>query len=1377
MVSQHADLLSLAEERRRRQQEASAASAQAGRFVPTKKKEEKKKGSSPFSRFGDVARKVVPKGVRDITGAAARDVQRGYSRSQQASLGFFTGKTPGESVQQFVQGLRGEEQFSPEGLGFVRLTPEGSRERKVAAAAGQTLVDPVTLATVGFGPGIAGGLRAAGPAGRLAASLVAPVSGSSNAGVRLFSEVALGTGANLAGQYTESKDAPAPVVLASQLAGGALGLWTGNVLRGGSQTIVRDAKGMFTRNSAKAAAQEFGFNIGNRTFVPDLRPIADVRAEIRGATNEFEQTALGRATNVVVNPSKNYDSELGALHNAYTRQTTTGQQLAEVGVAAALDPHERLSALLGPGGTAGRLFDIDRKTGAVKNLRPKQANLSTHWSDVFSTVDAPRRYDMTPEQTAYWQDYRQALDEGDELLAANGLQRYKVKDNDKLYVPRVVRGVKGNEVTRPTNTRLSRLYEDAVDGVRAGIDYENDPRAVLHLYLQGVYKEVATQQFNDAMAPFLVSPKNVLNKTNPNVINDVVQAAKDLRDARKAARGERTAVIRERADVNKDILREAERGLRKNPDAGRGVEPIPQPPKVIDTADDIVVAQPTKPLPRSADAARKEIQESIAEARNFEQMLPNVTSKEGPAVTQATRDAVAAAQKKWNTAKAAYKRALDQTRNKELLPAYVFGNTQSDSLIPVGRWKGSFLPRTADYDKLAQQVDTLTGRPLPTRIDPFSRGMQDLGSAIRFTSAIGDLAMPLIHGLPLMGQNPVLWAKMAAKHYQGAIDPAVLGRYIRGHLESIQEMVQHGVPIADVEILSAATSGTGPLTRPISAAARTGVGKQTIGRFENALDTGLTVNRNILWESLKPHWDGTAEELAQYVKQMTGGLDSAANGVGATRRAWESVWMGFSPRLMRSTLALAVKAGNPSSPAGRQAARSLLGLAAFATGMAVTTNIAIGNHLGESEEQIWKRIEDTMNPLGGRKFLSIKIGDQYIGVGGQVRAIAQFVAKAVANPSGFATANQFDNPLINYYMGRGAVGVNIAGGFVEGATGGKVNVLPFESIDNISDAVGHAGTASFPFVIQAQLEAEGASNLDRATMGALGFLGGNVNQQTASQQIDDIANKVYGKPYTELSGVEQQRMEAQHADLFELKAREREEQSDRTQKQKRQALEEADTTRIDQERALADAYTHNLISAAQFRDEMKAIQRDAVVAKRTIRGDEDFKTTDANKLALSAWYDTFDRARIPGTEIVDWDVQEQLQADLFSHLTAGQQKFIDDRRVVPHDESVAWYFSNEDTIRESGYWAANDAAFARLKSRMPQGIETYSQLILAQSAAENSGNVRLAAQLRALKNAVDRISDTQQEALRRRDSSLDRALKQNGRTTKLLTRQAMTQTP
>ena len=267
-------------------------------------------------------------------------------------------------------------------------------------------------------------------------------------------------------------------------------------------------------------------------------------------------------------------------------------------------------------------------------------------------------------------------------------------------------------------------------------------------------------------------------------------------------------------------------------------------------------------------------------------------------------------------------------------------------------------------------------------------------------------------------------------------------------------------------------------------------GRQSFGRFMASYNVGLGWSRVQLLKGMRQSWKNidsadpalkaTAEaEIAQHIRNLTGALDSRALGVGPAQRAVEGMFLAFSPRLLRSTVALAKDAWfNSTSPVGRRALRSLAVLASGATSIYVQTGFALGKD--------WEDIQAGLNPLNGKRFLSHKIGDDWIGVGGQVRAISQLIAGitigAATEPSSVISMDRYNNPLLMFLSGRGAPITETVGAVAERITGR--DALPYEEIDGDLDLAKHIGTQGVPFVIQGKLEGEKALTLLAAELGA-----------------------------------------------------------------------------------------------------------------------------------------------------------------------------------------------------------------------------------------------------------------------------------------------------
>ena len=1290
----------------------------AGRTVAvasTEKADEENRFSRMASKAADVVR-MAPQGVKDVAGRTARGLVQGsrFLDTMVPGAGtVFPDWTPGTDIKEAVERIPGVGRAAGEAF-------------DIAAA-------PTTLLTAGAGAGVQTVLRSGGALGKLAALLVSPASRSSRTPVRLFSETVMGVaGTEVGEKVLEETD--------NQWAATAAGI-AGAIVAGGGLNAIAGAKAT-ARRPATAAAP---LPMGGRKFLPDLLPGSEVAKEIDpAAPSDFGTTGVGRRINAMVDPSKNIEGDIGKYALVYDRQVERGGLINEMSLQAAIDSHGKgAGPVAAPGGS---VFDVDDATGKIKNVVGNP--------DLVDFVEQRRSVQLQglrADQRDLLTDVHQWLDELNDFRAKAGLKTFKNPDKELAHVTRLVRGIRDVDDVGRTNQFLERVYETRADGIEAGVRYENDLRAILGLMGQATYREAAAKQFDDLLKPLLVSPKEVLLATRPDLSAKLTQAKKQLADARATIRTTRTDIAKESADISRERLK-ATRQL------GNAKAVLSRAQEAAKHSD----APFLKARVAAAQAKVDRLTSLVEGTGSFQKHLPMANNEVFNVPTPLTKDVLAEAKTAAKMAGQEYARELKAIRSTRVARGYIFGRSERD--IPVSVWKGKFLPTDGDFIKLAERMDTLTGVPHPVKINPFTKNLQQTADAIRLMSAAGDAAAPLVHGLPLLGQNPKLWAKATAAQYRSFANPASVGRYVRSNLETIQEMTRYGVPVGDVEQYIAAAEGRGAAA-PIHWFAGTKVGRQSLGRLEAGMDGFLTTARVEAWKSLRPIWDGTPDQLATYVRDLTGALSTKALGVGPNQRAFENVWLAFSPRLMRSTLALVAHAANPDTPQGRQAARSLLGLAAVGLLMSTATNLAISAAKGENEAQAWERITETLNPTAGGKFGTVDIGNQRIGVGGQVRAITQFVAKSLANPSGFASAGAYDNPLINFYMGRSAVGVNIAGGVFEAATDERVNVLPYESVDSLPDLMKHLGQSTLPFALQSQLEARDLSKIDRVAAGLTSLTGFSANEKSPSDRINEEAVARYQKPYAELTGEEQQVLERDRADLFALRDQQRDEFGGREQKQQRAELRLVDDTRISEERSLVDAFERNQITAKQFRDEMKAVQRDAAVLKRQIRGSFESDDADENKAALTAWYDTFDQAKIPGTEIVDWDTQEALESALLSSLTPTQLRYVDERRKSQHAEEAAWFFDNEDKIRSSGYYDTVDEAFAKYKSTMPVGIDSYSELVLAHAAATRNGDRITARQLARRKARVDSVADRAKRRARASDPELDRALLDNGRVT------------
>ena len=451
------------------------------------------------------------------------------------------------------------------------------------------------------------------------------------------------------------------------------------------------------------------------------------------------------------------------------------------------------------------------------------------------------------------------------------------------------------------------------------------------------------------------------------------------------------------------------------------------------------------------------------------------------------RDALVAQQKELKDRRAeVYKdmwneRARFQSNRTALADGALWGKHQ-DGQITIQQWRNRWLPH-ADANLITEYFKNNQA----ALISPSATlgKLTSLANSIRFLSAIGDFAMPFIQGQLILATNPGAWAKMTFSHYQAWFDPSVQARLVAQNLSDYQELARLGVPVGDPEFFSVMQTGAGGVSPgaflenryvnlpKIREGGRFLIGQNVFGRFQASYNAGLGHARVLLYQGAKEHWTGTQAELGQYIRNLTGGLDSRALGVTPGQRLAENLWLAFSPRLLRSTMAIIANGIlRPNTVQGRRSLRTLASWIAGTHGIYILSGMAMGKSLDD--------MQDGLNPLSGKRYLSHQINGDWIGVGGQVRAAMQLIGAGVlgsyGDPKGLLEPSLQDNPLLrsvfSFIEGRGAVGRSIVGGAVEAATHGSINALPFDRIDGGADYGKHLATSALPFTIQGAMEGE-----------------------------------------------------------------------------------------------------------------------------------------------------------------------------------------------------------------------------------------------------------------------------------------------------------------
>ena len=845
---------------------------------------------------------------------------------------------------------------------------------------------------------------------------------------------------------------------------------------------------------------------GSPNLVYDLPNIEDVIQQIVTIENPMMSKI---ARNIPINPSVGATTTVEKAVIAYLRQESSVDELIEVTLQAGLDSHagykklkyfvpgfedlspsQRLNITI-PVGIGRMPIKID-KDGIVEGT-------GTMWNDVFSNPGAFAD-NLTDEARAYIDDYAAIADQIENLRLSHGLEPIaKARDEGMYYIPRQLKKIDEAELLGKSDAHKTRTYETATEGMFGKYDpktgtytkqvsYLADPRETLKIHLKTMYREIQDDQLSRHLIDndIGINVTDVLKEVAPNIAARFEKATKA-----KNATKKRLAALRAKLPL----------------------DPFEVDPSLL---------------------KRSKLDWNQRKLKGYQSLINEIAATE----KQLGKDTA-----ELNRAKTIRSKKLKDIKNSKALAGNLFG--EAEDSINVTFWRNKMFTQD-DYDKLYNGIKSSYGDPTIFGLKTVGK----IGNTIRFLSSGFDLGAPFIHGLPVLFRDPVVWSQSTKAHFAAFLDPSVQSRMIRDNLKSYQEMAHYGIPVGDVEIFKALQRGGGlnpkdlerflPLAEDSRFFQDTILGKgisktyggasfataQFTGRFQASYSSFLASSRMLMWKGMRDNWinsgnpDSTLPELAAHIRNMTGGLDSKALGVSANVRAIESMWLAFSPRLLRSTFALTYDALSyvaiestrfATAPGGlapkavasarqKAAFQALASYTAGTTGLYIGAEISMGLAKGHSEERIRKDVFDGLNPLNGSKFLSVEIGGQNIGIGGQVRAIMQVMGAvgSTLTPEGkdfkdLYSDDLYENPILQYLSYRGAVGVNAFRTVLEGAFG--VDAQPFDKVDSVPDIGWHLFENSLPFALQGLMEGDNAWGV------AVGMLGLRTSPQSGHKEM------------------------------------------------------------------------------------------------------------------------------------------------------------------------------------------------------------------------------------------------------------------------------------
>ena len=320
------------------------------------------------------------------------------------------------------------------------------------------------------------------------------------------------------------------------------------------------------------------------------------------------------------------------------------------------------------------------------------------------------------------------------------------------------------------------------------------------------------------------------------------------------------------------------------------------------------------------------------------------------------------------------------------------------------------LPEIGQLDELSLPkdfTDEFRGVLLPKEgmLGAFARPFGEISQWMKFIAAGVDFGMVFLHGFPTLGRNPVVWAKAAVNSVRVIQDTRIRTAWLGANAAEMSRYAKdYGVSFKASEVTEVFEQ-----RGIVGHVLRSGIGKHTLGRFQEAFDfyldyIKLNMARSLEPGALKAFARGEKKalrDMGAIVEKMTGSLNTELVGFLPSERAYASIALAFAPiyRLATMGLLLDVFKGGYRS---REALRIVSSMAAVAMGFS-----AIG-YFGTDNK-------DAFDPRTPR-FMTWRVGDGYIGIGTAYYSLVRIMGKLVEQiqregPDSIATLG-FDNPLI-----------------------------------------------------------------------------------------------------------------------------------------------------------------------------------------------------------------------------------------------------------------------------------------------------------------------------------------------------------------------------
>mgnify|MGYP003642109149 CR=1 FL=1 len=625
-----------------------------------------------------------------------------------------------------------------------------------------------------------------------------------------------------------------------------------------------------------------------------------------------------------------------------------------------------------------------------------------------------------------------------------------------------------------------------------------------------------------------------------------------------------------------------------------------------------------------------------------------------------------------------------------------------------------------------------------------------------------DLSSVGIQGLLAAGVHPIRAARYMTYAMASLFNPKIWDRFVVDNADEIDDFIRGGGYWSDLD-----DAGDFMFTKGVTSLPAIGklakISNHHFSRNGNAMRLMMYKNANDINKlrtlggrgALKKELGyGDREQLIEQINNATGFKSGKPSDLAAS--------LMFAPRFFNSQLNVLSKAALASGPEGQMARDMLL---RTLTVMSVST-WAINKSQNQETDFSPVRFDMEGKPQSNPNFMRVRVGGKdYSLFGSWDSLLALFTTGVTQGPA--EGVERFLRTKASPAMARV---YDVVQG--ETFTGDQVK---FNSDDPrvIGMSVINLMQQNAPFALQ-DMYREFAEDPDFSLgdpstysnpvgLGlATNILGVKSSPLTPSEIRDVRSEETFGREWRELNKGERAEIEQEYPEVFNALDKNLKKKADlgdtdavlRVQKQQNEAKAALNAKEV------MMGFNMGTISHEELDSRFKQIKHDLGVSNRAI--DE----------ALGINYATSDdpvlRARNRKFEIIqenllagkpNWPVIEELtqafEATLPEDVLARYNTF-EELEISNWPESSKEYFRMDDYInKDSGYWDQRDIAFDRLKAAMPEGIDTYDDLMIAINRSQSKGE---RAKLKRLQSRIDSLTRRKRTLLRRKDEKLDVSL-------------------